>query len=208
MCTEVVFAGNVISTVGDLRRELEVDIVPLVPSRDPTEDHHCLCPVDIPNTLETSQRKLRWIFDLTWDRYYVEYKEKNADDATREGPAKSRVTDRLCLLSSLAKSIREINGANGWSLVERSDWRDAHMIPAKIALIHSELSEALEEFREPTEDIEGDNVAIGRFLGELADALIRILDLAGGLTDVFDVYVSDKLEVNKRRGHKHGGEKV
>jgi NTP pyrophosphatase (non-canonical NTP hydrolase) len=43
---------------------------------------------------------------------------------------------------------------------------------------------------------------------ELADTLIRVLDLASGLGIDLDSAVSAKLEKNKHRGYRHGGKRV
>lgn len=94
-----------------------------------------------------------------------------------------------------------------------------------IALIHSELSEALEAARQPIDDpycdkchgdgrykyedcikCGGTGVALGgsRFAEELADALIRILDLAGGEGINLEDTIKAKMHYNSKRGHKHG----
>lgn len=48
-------------------------------------------------------------------------------------------------LAELADEIREINSQNGWNVTKAEEWSTrAYKIPAMIALIHSEASEALE----------------------------------------------------------------
>lgn len=66
-----------------------------------------------------------------------------------------------------------------------------------IALMHSELSEALEGARQ--EDPDKQNVG-----EEFADTVIRILDACEymGINLEFEIY--KKIEVNKVRPHKHG----
>jgi NTP pyrophosphatase (non-canonical NTP hydrolase) len=102
-------------------------------------------------------------------------------------------------LKILAQEINEINRANGWNVVSPDSWKDRYHIPSALALIHSEVSEALEAFRHTDHD---------NFAEELADTLIRVLDMAGGLGIDIDKEVRTKLEANKNRGFKHGGKRI
>lgn len=72
---------------------------------------------------------------------------------------------------------------------------------AKIALVHSEISEALEGIRKNTMDAHlpyRKSVEV-----ELADALIRIFDLAGAMGLDLDGAVEEKLDYNQERSdHK------
>ncbi len=99
-------------------------------------------------------------------------------------------------LSDLAVEIREVNRANGWNIMTPKGWDDVYRVPAILALIHSEVSEALEAFRI------NDRV---NFAEELGDVVIRILDLAGGLAIDMDEEVRAKLAKNRERSHRHGG---
>lgn len=65
-----------------------------------------------------------------------------------------------------------------------------------LALIHSEVSEALEA------DRVGDAV---NFAEELADVCIRIFDMCGLLEIDLDKAIRHKMEKNKARSYKHGG---
>lgn len=103
------------------------------------------------------------------------------------------------MLNALAREIREINHQNGWRIATSSDWGEGYEIPGILCLIHSEISEALEAYR--MDDREN-------FDEELADALIRILDLAAGMGVDMDTAVGMKLARNKTRGYRHGGKKV
>ena len=102
-------------------------------------------------------------------------------------------------LDELAVEIRAINNANGWSVFEVNEISDNYKLPAILALIHSELSEALEAFRKRDD---------ANLIEELADVQIRLLDLAGGLTADFEKHVLRKMAKNRTRGHKHGGKRI
>lgn len=107
------------------------------------------------------------------------------------------------VINSLADNIFAQNGAVGW-------WDEAaimpeqflpHLIASKIALMHSELSEALEGMRKGLPD---DHLPHRLMIEvEFADAIIRILDTARFLQlDVGGALV-EKLEYNSQRAdHK------
>ncbi len=102
-------------------------------------------------------------------------------------------------LHELGLEILEINKANGWKVVQPADWSNDYKIPAITALIHSEVSEALEAFRENDQE---------NFAEELADIIIRTLDCAAGLEVDLDRAVAEKLAKNRLRGFRHGGKRV
>jgi len=76
-----------------------------------------------------------------------------------------------------------------------SDRNDGELI----ALMHSELSEALEVMRET--GIEFDKEKVGE---ELADCVIRIFDFCGGRNIDLQKILYQKIEVNKKRAYRHG----
>ena len=78
-----------------------------------------------------------------------------------------------------------------------TDPQACYMIPTKIALIHSEVSEALEEFRKGHD--------LQKFGGELADIIIRVGQLGVGLGIDVDAAVEAKLAANREREFQHGG---
>lgn len=99
----------------------------------------------------------------------------------------------------MGQEILTINRANGWTVATPESWDDERHIPALLCLIHSEVSEALEGFRH------GDRENVAE---ELADTLIRVLDLACGLGIDMDGEVERKLAKNRERGLRHGGKRI
>lgn len=83
-------------------------------------------------------------------------------------------------------------------------------IPEALALIHSEVSEALEAYRNDaylTMRLEKDGKPEG-FVVELADVLLRVFDLCGALGLNLEQALVRKHEFNKTRPYRHGGKKA
>jgi hypothetical protein len=89
------------------------------------------------------------------------------------------------------------------------------------ALIHSEVSEALEDWRNGdmtgnvrlkyTAVADGPAIGIAKPIGfpsELADIVIRVADLAGYLSIDLEKAVTAKLEYNAQRSYRHDGKRA
>lgn len=97
-------------------------------------------------------------------------------------------------LNDFARDAREISRANGFTnpaSIEETD----HTC-TKLILIIDEVCEALHEVRK-TGDIEA-------FGEELADVLIRTVDLSHDLGIDLDGIVARKMEKNRARAYRHG----
>jgi NTP pyrophosphatase (non-canonical NTP hydrolase) len=102
-------------------------------------------------------------------------------------------------LERLGDAILENKIAKGWTVTTPKHWRDENQIPADLALIHSEVSEALEAFRR--------NDSSG-FAEELADIVIRVVGLSHGVEIDLAAAIEAKVAKNRDRAFKHGGKRL
>lgn len=112
-------------------------------------------------------------------------------------------------MKDLIKLIHEQNVKAGWwtdlstgiDLTSKNGEPAKRNVPEMLCLIHSEISEAMEGYRKNLMD---DKLPHRSMLEvELADAVIRICDMAGGLGLDLDGAIQEKLEFNKHRAdHK------
>lgn len=91
---------------------------------------------------------------------------------------------------------------------EHGWWELEPNVPEKLMLIVSELAEALEDYRNGKDLLEVTNTPEGKpegFPTELADAVIRIMDLCGYLGMDLAQAIADKHNYNITRSYRHGG---
>jgi NTP pyrophosphatase (non-canonical NTP hydrolase) len=109
-------------------------------------------------------------------------------------------------IKELARAVHINSVDHGWW--DGADIEDPREIAAKLALIHSEVSEALEDLREEemvsSSYRNTDSKPCG-FPSELADIVIRALDLAEALNIDLEFEILKKHEYNKSRPYRHGG---
>lgn len=92
--------------------------------------------------------------------------------------------------------------------LEKGWWKGDREPLEVLALIHSEISEACEDFRddEPPARYEDDGKPVGWAI-ELIDAMIRILDFLGANQVRTGVLMAEKTKYNDSREYRHGGKK-
>ena len=123
-------------------------------------------------------------------------------------------------VQNLVYIVHEQNKEAGWwndldtgeSLTNKRGFPFVRNVSELLILVHSEVSEALEGYRKDLRDThlpQYDSLTV-----ELADVVIRVFDIAGGLSLNLSEAVRDKLIYNKNRADhkkenrlKHGGKK-
>ena len=118
-------------------------------------------------------------------------------------------TEQNLSVKQLTKLVHDINVKSGWwtdintgeSLVSEQGEQPKRNVPEMLCLVHSEVSEAMEGFRKNLMD---DKLPHRQMLEvELADAVIRILDMCGGLGLDLEGAIFEKLAYNAQRAdHK------
>lgn len=99
------------------------------------------------------------------------------------------------IINAMARKVYLENKAKGF-------WDSKRNIGELLMLVTSELAEALEADRK---DLNDDKLTHRKGLEvELADAVIRIFDMAAGLDMDLGGALVEKLAYNRSRPHKHG----
>lgn len=140
--------------------------------------------------------------DLVW------YKMSDAERKELDGG-----WDYCCgSLNYMAREISEVVRSKGFE----TTWWD---VPEKLMLVVTELAEAMEEYRHLGRDemselglnqsvrkMSPEGVSrVARFSEEIADAVIRLLNIAASLGIDIELEIATKMAKNVNRPYRHGG---
>lgn len=104
-------------------------------------------------------------------------------------------------INEMVELIHQRNIQAGWFSDIETGLRKDRNVPEMLCLVHSEVSEAMEGYRKNLMD---DHLPTRKMCEvEIADAIIRLLDLAGYLGYDLGGALTEKLEYNlQRQDHK------
>lgn len=109
------------------------------------------------------------------------------------------------MLNEIAREVHQNSVEHGW-------WEGDRNFGEILALIHSEVSEVLEDWRHGREMAtivwetgpHSDKPKPAGIPIELADIVIRVLDLCGAYGIDIDTAMAEKIRYNKGRPYRHG----
>ena len=109
------------------------------------------------------------------------------------------------MLNELAKKIHQIAIEHGW-------WENERNFGESLALVHSEVSEVLEDWRHGR-SMDTIQWEVGPHSGkpkpagipiEMADIIIRVLDLCAFYNIDIETAITEKIAYNRERPYRHG----
>ena len=110
----------------------------------------------------------------------------------------------------MKKTINELVEIAHNNSVNHGFWEKKRNFGELIALMHTELSEAFEEYRHGrglNEIYYENGTKPCGIPSELADVVIRIFDFCGGNDIDLEKIIQEKMEYNEKRPYKHGDKK-
>lgn len=156
----------------------------------------------------TEERELAWAELTHCSGEFFDFSDTTQTQQTAQGQAVGWLSDESCLVQDAADGLSELQDIIHAACVRAGWWTDLSTGERKdrnvgelLCLVHSEISEAMEGHRKNLMD---DHLPHRKMIEvELADAIIRICDIAGGLGLDLGGAVAEKHLYNQQRAdHK------
>lgn len=156
-----------------------------------------------------------------WQHFLAEIEENPAKekiDFTKEIKSKEIILNKSNMQKGINSYVRAVHDIN----VDKGFWEKERNVGEMLMLVVSELGEAIEAHRKgrfasleafEIRGLDGEETDINAdfeelikdtFEDEIADAVIRLFDMCGGLGINLEKHISAKLEYNKTRPKLHG----
>lgn len=136
-----------------------------------------------------------------WKRAAIQLKA----DLSEEKIKLFKGANNMLNINEFVKEVGENAVKHGW-------WEEERSFGELIALCHSELSEALEEYRKGRKPKDTYYTGFERkpegIPSELADVVIRVFDMCHHYGIEIESMLIEKHEFNKSRPYKHGGKVI
>ena len=119
--------------------------------------------------------------------------------------------DFAVVFASVQREAHRVNVANGWwddrrrLMTSGVPGAQATVVLACLALVTSEVAEAMEAVRKHDPETWSDAETKDTLVRELAGCVVRCMDLSGELGLPLAEAIRAEIRANTDRGHKHGG---
>lgn len=107
----------------------------------------------------------------------------------------------MASIKELQHEIHEWAKSKGW-------WDSDRPVAELLCLLHSEVSEALEDYRDGYMELYMDGDKPCGFPSEMADIAIRLLDTCEAFGIDLEEQIARKMKYNRTRPYRHGGKKA